>query len=67
VVAQAKSAPIALVPPNLGTLACMVFEIVGGDRYHVPLPPAPASSIKENDAKTFQIKDALTEGLCQRR
>jgi hypothetical protein len=63
-VAQAKSVPIALVPPDPGTSACMLFEINGGDRYHVLFPPASNSSIKKNDAKTFQIRDALTEGLC---
>jgi hypothetical protein len=64
VVALAKHSPIALVPPNPGTSACMLFEIGGGDRYHVLLPPAPASRITKNDAKTFQIKNALNEGLC---
>jgi hypothetical protein len=64
VVAQAKNSPIALVPPNPGSAACILFEIGEGDRYHILLPPAPGSSIKKNDTKTFQIKDALTEGLC---
>ena len=63
-VAQAKSVPIALVPPDPGTSACMLFEINGGDRYHVLFPPASNSSIKKNDARTFQIREALTEGLC---
>jgi hypothetical protein len=64
VVALAKNSAISLVPPNPGTSACLVFAIGGGDRYHVLLPPVPNSAVKKNDVKTFQIKDALTEGLC---
>jgi hypothetical protein len=64
VVALAKHSPIALVPPNPGSSACLLLEIGGGDRYHVLLPPAPNSSIKKNDAKTFRITNALTEGFC---
>jgi hypothetical protein len=62
VVAQAKNSPISLVPPNPGTSACMLFEIGEGARYHVRL--GPGSLIKKNDAKTFLIANALTEGLC---
>ncbi len=62
VVLLGKNGPITLLPPNLGTSACMAFKITNGDVYHVLL--GAGSTIKKNDAKTFQLKDAVSEGLC---
>lgn len=59
-----KTGAIALLPPNPGSSACAVFQIPGGDRYHVSFPAAPDATIAKNDAKTFQVKKVLVEGLC---
>ena len=59
-----KTGAIALLPPNPGSSACAVFEIPGGDRYHVSFPAPPDATIAKNDAKTFQVKKVLVEGLC---
>src|SRR5262249_60328005 len=60
--AVGKLGPISLVPPNPGTSGCLLFEIGGGDRYHVLF--GPGSTIKTNDAKTFVMKEPPGEGLC---
>ena len=57
-----KNGSITLLPPNLGTSACMALKITNGDVYHVLL--GADSIIKKNDQKTFQLKDAGSEGLC---
>lgn len=59
-----KTGGLVLVPPNPGTDACVVFEITGGGRYHVLFPGPPDATIAKNDAKTFQVKKVLAEGLC---
>lgn len=59
-----KSGAIGLVPPNPGSSACAVLEIPGGDRYHVSFPAPPDATIAKNDAKSFQVKKVLVEGLC---
>lgn len=59
-----KTGAIALLPPNPGASACAVFEIAGGDRYHVSFPGPPDAKIAKNDAKTFQVNKVLVEGLC---
>jgi hypothetical protein len=59
-----KTSGISLLPPNVGTEGCALFEITGGDRYHVRFPPAPDSTIKKDDAQAFVIKDATVEGVC---
>ena len=59
-----KTGGITLTPPNLGTDACILVSINGGDSYHILFPAVPNSAIKKNDAKTFLVKSALVEGLC---
>lgn len=59
-----KTGAITLVPPNPGASACAVFEIAGGDRYHVSFPGPPDAKIAKNDAKTFQVNKVQVEGLC---
>ena len=55
---------VGVVPPNPGTEGCLLLEIAGGDRYHVRFPAPPDSTIKKNDAKTFQVRNATVEGTC---
>jgi hypothetical protein len=65
-VALAKNGAIALAPPDPGTSACIRLDLDNGDRYSVVLPPVPDASVKKNDAKTFLMKNALSEGaLCE--
>jgi hypothetical protein len=59
-----KLGAIGLVPPNPGTEACVRFDLVGGDSYHVLLPPAPASTITRNDANKFVLRNPTVTGLC---
>ena len=59
---RAKGGSITLLPPNPGAAACVLFEIDGGDSYHVLLPAG--STIQKNDDQAFLIEDALVEGLC---
>lgn len=59
-----KTGGVSLLPPNPGTDGCVLFEILGGDRYHVAFPAPPSSTIRKNDAKGFVVKEAAVEGTC---
>jgi hypothetical protein len=64
VVVAGTKGGIGVVPPSTGTGGCLLLEIAGGDRYHVLFPSPPDSTIKKNDAKTFQVRNASVEGTC---
>ena len=60
--AVAKNGAVNVVPPNPGTGGCILFEIVGGDRYHMRFDASAVS--KKNDPKTFLIKSPTDRGFC---
>ena len=60
-VALGKNGPINVLPPNPGLGGCALFEINGGDRYHMLFV---LGTVKKDDIKTFMIKDPAAEGFC---
>jgi hypothetical protein len=56
-----KLAPLSLVPPNLGTDACLLLEITSGDSYSV----AFVDGVISNKAGTsFKIKNPTQQATC---
>jgi hypothetical protein len=60
-VALAKTAPIDVVPPNLGTDGCALFTIEGGDSYSMRFADGV---IKNAGTKQFKVNKPTSEGSC---
>src|SRR4030095_6678582 len=61
VTVDAKLAPVAVVPPNLGTDACLLLELAGGDTYSVKFGDG---QVRNDGAKQFKISKPTIEGTC---
>jgi len=61
-----KSGPLAIVPPNPGTDACVALQLsadgTSGDRYSVQF--GPESTITNDGDRLFKAKHPLVEGVC---
>ena len=61
VVVDGKLGTVSVVPPNLGTGACALLEIGGGDSYSVRF----ADGVNDNKAATqFKVTKPATAGSC---
>jgi hypothetical protein len=61
-----KNGPVSIVPPNLGTSACVAVQLgvdgTSGDRYSVEF--GPDSKIANKDGTLFKATKPLNEGVC---
>ena len=61
-----KNGPVAIVPPNPGTDACLALQLgvdgTSGDRYSIRF--GPESKITNDDDRIFKAKHPLVEGVC---
>jgi len=66
VLLSGKNGPLAIVPPNPGTDACVALELgvdgTSGDRYSVQF--GPESTIANDGDMLFKAKHPLVEGVC---
>jgi cysteine-rich repeat protein len=56
-----KLGAVSIIPPNVGTDACALLEIGGGDSYSVQFM---GGLITNKDAKEYSHKKITTEGTC---
>src|SRR5262249_15111671 len=59
--ASGRVGPIALVPPNPGTGACVRLDVRNGDSYHVLFE---SGEIRRNDGSAFIVRKPPSEGVC---
>ena len=61
-----KNGPLAIVPPNPGTDACVALQLgvdgTSGDRYSIQF--GPESKITNDGDRVFKAKHPLAEGVC---
>ncbi len=61
-----KHGPLAILPPNPGTAACVALQLGGdgtaGDRFNVQF--GPESTITNKGERLFKATDPQTEGVC---
>jgi hypothetical protein len=66
VAASGKNGPLAIVPPNPGTDACVALQLgvdgTSGDRYSIQF--GPESKITNDGDRIFKAKHPLVEGVC---
>jgi hypothetical protein len=60
--ATGKNGAVTIVPPDPGTDACALLQIVGGDSYSVRF--GPDSQITNKDGRLFRAKRPASEGTC---
>ncbi|MEO8603197.1 MAG: hypothetical protein ABI629_11530 [bacterium] len=56
-----KTGTVSVVPPNVGTDACALFSISGGDSYSVRFADG---DVKNKGATQFKVSNPTTEGSC---
>jgi hypothetical protein len=62
-----KNGPVAIVPPNPGTSACVAVQLgvdgTAGDRYSVQFGPE-SNKITNKDGTLFKVTKPVNEGVC---